>query len=632
LELDPTQTQDLLKNMQRMIDEREGPLNQLNIGLKDAMAAAVPNLTGAGSRAIAERDAQKLAEAQDLFKMKQEMAAYQAALGQQEQERAAVANQISGGQPTAGAGQPAAGGNLPQSVINSVKLEPTTAGKKAILQDWYKTQGSKQAEFENRAESYSQEIPVYDMQNGGVLTKVPVITAKNNPNRYRTELSSANVQPTTSQSTVGGAPTTAAKTNSPLFDKAVNNLIDRREGGYKDTDGNTGAPVNMGINQKFHPDVDIKNLTRDQAIQIYKQKYWDEIGADNLSPSAAIVAFDAAVNQGPGYAKRLIATSGDDAQKMLDQRKADYSKGTHNPGWQNRLNDVASEISTTNPWKAQASGNTPPPPTGNRMIDEQNQENWKKQQEKNIEVVATEQKKSAEKAGERQAAMKDNADRADKMIENADVIMKLASNPTLQRISGLSKQGILSDPRAAVSNIIHGAGYVGTLGHMSEKNADDATAKLLLSKEEQAARDTLERAAAALGVDYAAQIFHGARMGIGLENMAMRTKGVGTEYLPETNRMHADLIKEGALFNKARNNLWIQYKETHGGDNASFAKFEDTPEYRGLEDQTRGRLAKKYPDIFSVEDDARVDATRIKQEQTAPETGSKFDKYRKKAD
>jgi hypothetical protein len=33
-----------------------------------------------------------------------------------------------------------------------------------------------------------------------------------------------------------------------------------------------------------------------------------------------------------------------------------------------------------------------------------------------------------------------------------------------------------------------------------------------------------------------------------------------------------------------------------------------------------------------VEDDARVDATRIKQEQTAPETWSKFDKYRKKAD
>ena len=616
LELDPTQTQDLLKSMQRMIDEREGPLNQLNIGLKDAMAAAVPNLTGAGSRAIAERDAQKLAEAQDLFKMKQEMTAYQAALAQQQATQAALNKQISGGQPTAG-GKPTAGAGgstLPAYVQNAYDLEQTTAGKKAILQDYYKEQRNKGLEFENRAESYSQEVAVYDMDNGGALTKVPVIDVKNNPQRFRTQLPttnapSSNAQPSGGSATktnYGGTNTTTTQ-GSSLFNEAANNLIDRREGGYNATDGNTGAPVNMGINKKFHPEVDVKNMTRDQALGIYKKEYWDEINADALSPAAAKIAFDAAVNQGPAYAKRLIAEVGDNPQAMLERRAADYAKGTQNPNWKNRLQNLSAEVKDVSPFKGTAPVVAPPPaPTGNRAVDEQNLETWKAQQKQNLEVKGTEQKKSAEKAGERQAAMKENADRAEEMKLNADIIMGLASDPKLQKISGISKQGVLTDARAAAANILHDA----TLGHVSEKTADDMLAKTL-SREEIDARDKLERASSALGVQYAAQIFHGARMGIGLENMAMKTKGVGTEYLPETNRMNADIIKEGAIFNQARNELWKQYKETHGGDNASFAAFEDEPAYRKLEDQTRANLAKKYPQIFKVEDDHRVDAKRI---------------------
>jgi hypothetical protein len=606
LELDSTQTADLLKNMQQMIDERQGPLNQLLSGLKDARAAAVPNLQGAASRAMTERDQQKLTEAQDLFKMKQEMAAYKAAQAQQDATQAALDQQISGGQPTAG-GQPiaGAGGAIPQSVINSYNLEKTVAGKKAIMQDYYKRQGEKNLEFENRAESYSQEVPVYDMAANGALTKVPPLLVKQNPQRYRLELptGSAPAIGTTTGATVSGQPNTVTPKGSGLFNEAANNLIDRREGGYNDTDGNTGAPVNMGINAKFHPGIDVKNLTRDQALNIYKKEYWDEINADALSPVAAKVAFDAAVNQGPAYAKRLIAEVGDDAQKMLEKRATDYSKGTHNTNWKQRLQDLSAEVKDANPWRAGPNVNAPPAPTGNRMVDEQNMETWKNQQKQNLEVVGTEQKKSAEKAGERQAAMKDNAERAQTMIENATAIYNIAKDPELQKISGISKQGVLQSPSAALSNIIHDV----TLGHVSEKTADEAVSRLTLSRKEKIARDDLERASAALGVDYAAQIFHGARMGIGLENMAMRTKGVGTEYLPETNAMHADIIREGAKFNVARNELWKQYKETHGGDNASFAKFEDEPTYRKLEDQTRATLAKKYPKVFSVEDDHRVD-------------------------
>ena len=614
LELDPTQTQDLLKSMQQMIEQRESPLSQLMSGLKDARAAAVPNLEGEATRSMNARDAQKLAEAQDLFKMKQEMTAYQAALAQQQGTQAALNQQIGGEKPATGGqtGIGGTGGTIPQSVINAYNLEQTTAGKKAILQDYYKEQRNKNLEFENRAESYSQEITVYDMDNGGALTKVPVIDAKNNPQRFRTQLPTTNAPSSSVQPSGGsqtktnyGGPNTTTTQGSSLFNEAANNLIDRREGGYNATDGNTGAPVNMGINKKYHPDVDVKNMTRDQALGIYKKQYWDEINADALSPAAAKIAFDAAVNQGPAYAKRLIAEVGDNPQAMLERRAADYTKGTNNPGWKGRLENLSAEVKDVSPFKGTTTVSAPPTPAGNRAVDEQNMEQWKAQQKQNLEVKGTEQKKSAEKAGERQAAMKENADRAEEMKLNADIIMGIASDPKLQKISGISKQGVLSDPRAAAANILHDV----TLGHVSEKTADDMLAKTL-SREEIDARDKLERASSALGVQYAAQIFHGARMGIGLENMAMKTKGVGTEYLPETNRMNADIIKEGAIFNQARNELWKQYKETHGGDNASFAAFEDEPAYRKLEDQTRANLAKKYPKIFKVEDDHRVDAKR----------------------
>ena len=49
-----------------------------------ASAAAVPNLEGQRTESIARRDAQKIAEAQDLFRMRSDMATLRSAQGQQE--------------------------------------------------------------------------------------------------------------------------------------------------------------------------------------------------------------------------------------------------------------------------------------------------------------------------------------------------------------------------------------------------------------------------------------------------------------------------------------------------------------------------------------------------------------------
>ncbi|NBQ47072.1 MAG: hypothetical protein EBU33_01255 [Sphingobacteriia bacterium] len=121
------------------------------------------------------------------------------------------------------------------------------------------------------------------------------------------------------------------------------------EGGYTPKDGLSGSPANFGINQKYNPDVDVKSLTQDKAVQLYKTRYWDAINGDQLPPKTAEIAFDAAVNQGPDYAKKLLAQTNGDPVKMLQQRAIDYqnivkanpAQAQFLPSWMNRLQSLS---------------------------------------------------------------------------------------------------------------------------------------------------------------------------------------------------------------------------------------------------------------------------------------------------
>ena len=73
--LDPTQTDELLKNMQQMLDERTGAMSTFLGGLKDATAWTAGGAQGP-SAALAERDRQKLLEQQDLQNIRAQMALY----------------------------------------------------------------------------------------------------------------------------------------------------------------------------------------------------------------------------------------------------------------------------------------------------------------------------------------------------------------------------------------------------------------------------------------------------------------------------------------------------------------------------------------------------------------------------
>ena len=48
------------------------------------------------------------------------------------------------------------------------------------------------------------------------------------------------------------------------------------EGGYVNDPDDLGGETNFGIAKRFYPDVDIKNLTKDEASDIYRRDYWDK--------------------------------------------------------------------------------------------------------------------------------------------------------------------------------------------------------------------------------------------------------------------------------------------------------------------------------------------------------------------
>jgi len=93
---------------------------------------------------------------------------------------------------------------------------------------------------------------------------------------------------------------------SERFKKCVAAIL-RHEGGYVNDPNDAGGETNFGISKRAFPDLDIKNLTEDQAIQIYCYNYWVPIMGDLIvSNELALQVFDMGVNAGTGAAAKLL--------------------------------------------------------------------------------------------------------------------------------------------------------------------------------------------------------------------------------------------------------------------------------------------------------------------------------------
>lgn len=96
------------------------------------------------------------------------------------------------------------------------------------------------------------------------------------------------------------------------FTPTIQQWILASEGGYVDHPKDPGGATNMGITHRTlaawrgRPVTkqDVRNLTRDEALRIYKAQYWDTVKGDQLPAGLDYAVFDYAVNSGPARAAR----------------------------------------------------------------------------------------------------------------------------------------------------------------------------------------------------------------------------------------------------------------------------------------------------------------------------------------
>ena len=67
-----------------------------------------------------------------------------------------------------------------------------------------------------------------------------------------------------------------------------------------------GGETNFGIAKRFYPEVDIKNLTKEEAKDIYRRDYWVRNKVEELPENLRHIFFDMCVNQGRGTAVKIL--------------------------------------------------------------------------------------------------------------------------------------------------------------------------------------------------------------------------------------------------------------------------------------------------------------------------------------
>lgn len=90
------------------------------------------------------------------------------------------------------------------------------------------------------------------------------------------------------------------------FLKAIDGILDR-EGGYVNDPSDRGGETKYGISKRSYPFLDIADLTRQDAIDIYCEDFWVPLCADQIVKQiVANVLFDFAVNTGRRRSIKLI--------------------------------------------------------------------------------------------------------------------------------------------------------------------------------------------------------------------------------------------------------------------------------------------------------------------------------------
>ena len=103
--------------------------------------------------------------------------------------------------------------------------------------------------------------------------------------------------------------------------KSFKEIIEKvlgHEGGYVNDPKDLGGETKYGITKRFYPDIDIKNLTIEQAKDIYKKDYWDKNKVESLPQNLWHIYFDMCVNMGKRTAVKVLQRAAVNKGKKIE--------------------------------------------------------------------------------------------------------------------------------------------------------------------------------------------------------------------------------------------------------------------------------------------------------------------------
>ena len=118
------------------------------------------------------------------------------------------------------------------------------------------------------------------------------------------------------------------------FEEIIDVVLEH-EGGFVDDPDDKGGATNFGVTQKVYEEFigtectaeDIKNMTEDEAREIYYSRYWKPSKADHLPPEIREVYYDMCVNHGQGGAVKILQQACNNKRKPENRIDVDGGIG-----------------------------------------------------------------------------------------------------------------------------------------------------------------------------------------------------------------------------------------------------------------------------------------------------------------
>ena len=559
--LDPESTGKILKNMEAMVAERQGPLNQLLGGLKDASAWGSGGLEGP-TRGLALRDAQKQKEQEDLLAAQNQMATYRAALAQQSQTQGSFMNALKGqtAAPQTGAAPAASGtpssGIDPQLMTEIERLAANPATRNQAMAMYQKaiTEG---AGFRARAAA----------EHGDEIVEFPV----NGENVKMTRSQAAQLARTnpTIASALGqqtpAATTTATQPSAAPAAGGVTNFGNMRPAGSS-----------TGFQQFKSPEEGLAAM--DQNLQAYGKK-----GINTLSGIISRWA-PPSENDTQAYIK--------DVSQRLGIKDPNQPLDLNNPMVRQALGTAIALhehgpqkiFATAQPSTPPITGSAQPAPSG-AMGSTTAAALTQKRGEAGIDVQKAAQTDIAKKDAEKKAAYLTSLGDADDTYSELSTL--LDSSKGKNKVFNLSGQG-LTGPIA--SHIIP--------DQKGDTSPNDKLARTILRDEDQTDYKNAKQGAAVAQSKWAKSLVQGAggRLTNADLNLGGIAKGVGPDTTYDSHMQNLAKQMEAARTIYYRGKAFKEWSDQN--PNGTVAEFEQTPYFTvGAKIEAAKDVADRFKDV-----------------------------------